>query len=99
MIDNAGDEVKHCLTYGLLQPDLAAPGSNILAAIPPNDRDNSNTRFELMSGTSMACPHASNVAAYVKSIHPEWSPAAILSALITTGLFLQQCSPSNCSSS
>ncbi|KAL6126704.1 hypothetical protein ACLB2K_074750 [Fragaria x ananassa] len=78
-----GDEVKHCLTYGLLQPDLAAPGSNILAAMPPNDRDNSNTRFELMSGTSMACPHA-GVAAYVKSIHPEWSPAAILSALITT---------------
>nr|XP_004308918.2 PREDICTED: cucumisin-like [Fragaria vesca subsp. vesca] len=72
------------LNPNILKPDLAAPGSNILAAIPPNDRDNSNTRFELMSGTSMACPHASGVAAYVKSIHPEWSPAAILSALITT---------------
>ncbi|KAL6128144.1 hypothetical protein ACLB2K_071500 [Fragaria x ananassa] len=72
------------LNPNILKPDLAAPGSNILAAIPPNGRDNSNTRFELMSGTSMACPHASGVAAYVKSIHQEWSPAAILSPLITT---------------
>ncbi|KAI5346486.1 hypothetical protein L3X38_014365 [Prunus dulcis] len=33
----------------------------------------------------MACPHATGVAAYVKSFHPNWTPAAIQSALITTG--------------
>nr|CAB3455949.1 unnamed protein product [Digitaria exilis] len=32
----------------------------------------------------MACPHASSAAAYVKSFRRDWSPAMIMSALITT---------------
>ncbi|KAF3775745.1 hypothetical protein EJ110_NYTH49719 [Nymphaea thermarum] len=59
------------LSLDVLKPDIAAPGVNILAAGP-----NSNPYF-FDSGTSMACPHVSGVAALLKSLHPHWSPAAI----------------------
>uniref|UniRef100_A0A0D3BB90 Subtilisin-like protease n=1 Tax=Brassica oleracea var. oleracea TaxID=109376 RepID=A0A0D3BB90_BRAOL len=74
----------------ILKPDVIAPGLNILAAWP--DRigpsgvpfDNRRTEFNILSGTSMACPHVSGLAALLKAAHPDWSPAAIRSALMTT---------------
>ncbi|XP_038905603.1 subtilisin-like protease SBT4.15 [Benincasa hispida] len=70
----------------ILKPDIAAPGMNILAAFSklasiPSDR---HSLFNLLSGTSMSCPHATAAAAYLKTFHPTWSPAAIKSALMTT---------------
>ncbi|PON49813.1 Subtilase [Parasponia andersonii] len=74
----------------ILKPDLTAPGVFILAAWPPVasisgiEEDKRITAYSILSGTSMSCPHASGAAAYVKSFHPTWSPAAIKSALMTT---------------
>ncbi|XP_002511771.2 subtilisin-like protease SBT4.14 [Ricinus communis] len=74
----------------LLKPDIAAPGIDILASYTPLHSltglkgDTQYSKFTLMSGTSMACPHVAGVAAYIKSFHPNWSAAAIKSAILTT---------------
>ncbi|KAL7123189.1 hypothetical protein ACP275_01G089700 [Erythranthe tilingii] len=71
---------------GIIKPDILGPGVNILAAWPVSVENNTatNATFNIGSGTSMSCPHLSGVAALLKSAHPDWSPAAIKSAIMTT---------------
>ncbi|EFJ31954.1 hypothetical protein SELMODRAFT_439868 [Selaginella moellendorffii] len=77
----------------ILKPDIIAPGLNILASWSPDNfpiknvdplNNRGSTVFNILSGTSMSCPHATGAAAYVKSLHPDWSPSMIKSALMTT---------------
>lgn len=74
----------------LLKPDITAPGADILAAYTPLatltglEGDTQYAKYTIMSGTSMATPHVAGIAAYIKSFHPDWSPAAIKSAIMTT---------------
>ncbi|XP_055803162.1 subtilisin-like serine-protease S [Solanum dulcamara] len=69
------------LTPEILKPDIAAPGLNILAAWSPAV---SRLNFNILSGTSMSCPHITGVVALLKAVHPSWSPSAIKSAIMTT---------------
>ncbi|XP_063949552.1 cucumisin [Daucus carota subsp. sativus] len=78
----------------ILKPDITAPGANILAAWSPLGLfsvyrfDKRSVDYNIVSGTSMSCPHATGAAAYVKASHPDWSPAAIKSALMTTATIM-----------
>nr|GMD59565.1 subtilisin-like protease SBT1.9 [Ipomoea batatas] len=80
---------------GISKPDIMAPGVLVLAAYPPNSfavnigiNIQLGTDYFLDSGTSMACPHAAGIAAMLKGAHPNWSPSAIRSAMMTTAITL-----------
>ncbi|XP_044432479.1 subtilisin-like protease SBT1.4 [Triticum aestivum] len=74
----------------ILKPDITAPGVDILAAwtganSPSHvSTDTRRVEYNVIAGTSMSCPHVSGVAALLRQARPEWSPAAIKSAMMTT---------------
>ncbi|KAI4326065.1 hypothetical protein MLD38_031416 [Melastoma candidum] len=80
----------------IMKPDVTAPGVDILAAYSPlappsnSEGDTRSVSYNVLSGTSMSCPHVAGIAAYVKSFHPTWSPSIIKSAIMTTARPLHQ---------
>ena len=60
-----------------IKPDVAAPGVNIVSARVGGG-------ILVGSGTSMATPHAAGVAALIRELHPQWTPAAVKAALVST---------------
>ncbi|XP_059669601.1 subtilisin-like protease SBT5.4 [Cornus florida] len=78
------------VTPEILKPDITAPGVNIIAAyseaISPTERDYDKRRtpYLSLSGTSMSTPHVAGIVGLLKAAHPDWSPAAIRSAIMTT---------------
>lgn len=58
------------------KPDLVATGSGLLGAVPGG--------WDLAAGTSVAAALTSGAAALLVSRHPDWSEAAVRSALVTT---------------
>jgi subtilisin family serine protease len=59
-----------------LKPDVAAPGVSILSSVPGG--------WSVLSGTSMAAPHIAGAAALLQQRHPDWAPAQVKAALVTT---------------
>jgi hypothetical protein len=85
---NAGDS-------NMLKPDLTAPGVDVIASVtaaltpaehaavaagtlvPP-------AAYASYQGTSMSSPHVAGLGLLMRQLHPDWTPAAIKSALMTT---------------
>ena len=85
-IDEAGDQIAASSSRGpglppiqnVMKPDLIAPGTEILGA---SSVDNN---FAFLTGTSMSSPHVAGSAALLKSVHPDWTPSMIASAVMMT---------------
>ena len=89
--NDAGNEMAAFSARGpapvpdILKPDVTAPGVNILAGFSPDSAySTEGENFAYLSGTSMSAPHVAGVAALIRQAHPDWSPATIKSALMTT---------------
>ena len=64
--------------YGNENVDIAAPGVNILSAVPGN-------KHLRVSGTSQAAPYVANIAGQIKTTNPNLTPKEIKEIIIKTG--------------
>jgi subtilisin family serine protease len=63
----------------MLKPDVTGPGVSILSTL-----SGSGSQGTRMSGTSMAAPHVSGVAALVRQAHPDWDQEEQRAAIVNT---------------
>lgn len=69
-------------SYGI-KPEVVAPGVNILSSYLDG-------KTVEASGTSMATPHIAGVAALMKAVHRDWSPAQIKAAIVSSSVPLDE---------
>jgi uncharacterized repeat protein (TIGR01451 family) len=69
----------------ILKPSTTAPGVDIWAVYATPDPANPGpAEYGFMSGTSMSSPHNAGAAALLMALHPDWTVAQVMSALMTT---------------
>ncbi|CAI5475593.1 unnamed protein product [Closterium sp. Yama58-4] len=70
-------------TNSILKPDIVGPGVDLYAAWPA-EKVGKPGSYAQLSGTSMSAPHLAGIAALIMQKHPSWSPAQVMSAIMTT---------------
>jgi subtilisin family serine protease len=68
--------------FETLIPTVSGPGVNVLAAAAALGGD--PNQYTIIGGTSMSSPHVAGTGALLASLHPEWTPAQINSAITST---------------
>ncbi|WP_433264243.1 S8 family serine peptidase [Actinosynnema sp. CS-041913] len=63
----------------VVKPDVAAPGDTIASALV-----GSGNKTLVNSGTSMAAPHTTGIAALVRQAHPDWTPEEVKAAIMNS---------------
>ncbi len=72
-------------TGDLLKPDITAPGVQILAGNSPTAFIGAPGQlFQAIAGTSMSSPHIAGIGALLRDLHPDWTPAEMQSAIMTS---------------
>lgn len=79
IVDTPSDFTSRGVRGPAVKPDLSAPGDTITSAA-----SGSGNGRVVMSGTSMAAPVTTGIAALVRQAHPEWSVEEVKAALINT---------------
>lgn len=71
----------------IIKPDITAPGVQVLAGASPHpvgDDFEPGQLFQAIAGTSMSSPVMAGMFLLLDEAHPNWSPAAVKSAVMTT---------------
>ncbi|CAI5458904.1 unnamed protein product, partial [Closterium sp. Yama58-4] len=70
------------VTNDILKPDVTGPGMDLVAAAAGGTTK--DAWYTMKSGTSMSTPQLAGIAALLIQKYPNWRPAAIKSAIMTT---------------
>lgn len=82
-ISRKKDVVASFSNYGKEEVDIFSPGHDVYSTVPNNE-------YKLLSGTSMAAPVASGVAALVWAYHPDLSAIELKQILLDSATFLEK---------